>query len=196
MRVRNALIAGVSIMISAVCVGGALGVATASADQLVGPVNIWTWDGNVLNAQGCGDPAHLIEYAYAPSGCDAGQNEVWWGYYVTPGSGQDNYWAFYSQYGSSGSRYMCFNVQGYAYTSGTHILAYSCLNSFTGNERFYQTNAPKKPNSSAYWYYIHPLADGNLCLNVQGGNASGHDVILYPCNGGTNERFAIVPGEG
>ena len=137
--------------------------------------------GQVLNAAGCGNPAHVVQWAFTTGSCPSGgSNEEW--YVSNYSGGATSIWARY------GNNYMCMNVTAYKYSSGTQILAYNCDNSHGGvtpNEKFY---------ISCYgsWCVIKPVGNPSLCLNVAGGNGQGHNVILYACNGGyTNEQFTI-----
>jgi len=184
MRMRYTWLAVICLAAGAVVLAQA---APAFAD-FVGPIQVTdapTSGGHaeVLNANYCGNPAHIIEYPYGPTYCSGGgSNEIW---DVRNGASGTST-PIYANY--NGNR-MCMNVTNNKYSSGTIIQTWNCNNGYTNNDWFtWYCNALVMKGC-----WIEPTyepAGANLCFNVAGGFGTGHNIILYSCNlGYANEEF-------
>lgn len=134
----------------------------------------------LLNAQACGDPAQIIQYPYTPgTTCPGGgSNQLW--------STTNGNWPTYTNtaiYASYGGRNMCMNIKGNDYAPRTPVIAYECN--------------PSRPAGNELWiihpypggYEIQAANDTPLCLNIKGGFGERNPIVLYECNGASNEQF-------
>lgn len=175
-----------SVLLGTALVSAFLVAAAQAAPALANPWYIQTkapgTTAQLLNASGCGNPAQIVQWPYTPGATcrGGGSNQLW---RTTNGDWPINTTrtAIYASYGGAD---LCMNIKDNDYASGTPVIAYRCNPSApTGNELFFIHAWPGG-------YYIQPVDDTALCLNVQGGFGQGHPIILYGCSVEySNEKF-------
>lgn len=152
----------------------------------------------VLNAAGCGNPARVIQWSFTTASCSGGGSNEKWNIDVTAaeaigGSGTD-IWAYYN------GNYMCLNVAGGNYSSGTQIYAWNCDPSnggVTSNEKFKLEPCGNTGACGASYGLIAPANEptgANLCLNIAGGFGNGNNVTLYACSPSYQNELFTLPG--
>jgi hypothetical protein len=151
----------------------------------------------VLNAAGCGSPAHVIEWWLTKSQCSGGgSNERWW-LDVTSGERAGGSTPIIAAYKGN---YMCMNVVG-GYYAGAHIDAWNCDGGAQPNEEFFLKSCASLGDACGDSFgFIEPFNEPQgeeLCLNIAGGfstanNGIGENLILWPCEiNAQNELFSL-----
>jgi hypothetical protein len=137
-------------------------------------------NGPVLDANGWSPPSWTIVWPEKPN--DGSANNQLWCEQAGSANGTQGYfiWAYYS------GQKVCLDVSGANFSSGAHILAYPC--NWHYNELFHFAVVGSNAYNISPAYYP---AENFLCLNVSGGIANGHHIILYACDtSANNERWS------
>lgn len=142
----------------------------------------------VLGANGCGYPAAIIQTPYVKNqSCAGGGSNQLWNVAEVPDHGISDIVANYD------GENVCMNVDYSDYTAGTQIIGYPCPNGPAHNELF-EFNYNVLTTNSVEIVPEYEPAGANLCISIQNGFGTGHDVVLEPCGvDDLEEDFQGIP---
>jgi hypothetical protein len=170
-RFRYLVLALASVFL--VAAGGTVTAGPASASVPTGWVYLTTATdgGQALTANGCGNPANIIQWSLTDSSC-----QHW---HINNIGGETDIYAYY------GGNWMCMGV--YNFGNGDQVYAFNCDNS-NGGVQWYEEWKLGCNNNNQCW--IYPWSYQQYCLNVAGGNGQGRNVVLWGCSPSySNEQF-------
>ncbi|MDQ2815678.1 MAG: RICIN domain-containing protein [Actinomycetota bacterium] len=179
------LLPGVISTSAAASATQSLGLRKAAAAPTCGPRDYFyhagtnNYNSSVIDANGEVPPSWPIIWPEKPNNGSAA-NQIWCEQAGSANGTQGYFlWAYYD------NKQVCLDVSGANYSSKTHILAYPCT--WAANELFnFQYVASNTLIITPAYYSVEFF----LCLNVSGGIANGHHIILYACDtNAENERF-------